>query len=220
MAIELPSGFGRRVNDLDLYIREVQAAVDVSEKARLRRLALVTACDLLRSVDDRNLDHALREILDAPGSQTRTDAKHLLEDRRAFNFFLHRIEDGLFEVAGLAPRTRARVLELLEPLSAEAAASIGSVRYQQLATSYRELCNEVCTLKTQVIDEDNELERSRQASAADTRIVNTLGAVALLVNAATGFAVAASLLFMPAVGMAACAASVAIGGVAQSLKPK
>jgi hypothetical protein len=220
MAFPLPSGFAKRVDDLDLYLREEAATPVKKDKDRLLRLALVTACALLDSVDDNSLEVTLKDLLSAPGAEVRKLAKLTLQEDRAFEFFLERIENGLLEVTGIEERTRKRILVLLREVRSDAIQNLDNLRYVQIVRAFRELRTQVCELKNKEIAEADEFERSRQRDEAHTRIVNTFGTVSILVNAAAAFAAAGSLLFLPAVALAACAASAALGSVAQSRKPK
>jgi len=219
MIFTLPAGFATRLDDLDLYLREEAAAVSRDDSDRLLRLALVTACQMLNSIDDKVLDAALHDLLQDPGAAVRDEAARILAEGRAFQFFLERIEDGLLEIVGASERTRKRMIEMIAQMRPAAAAQISTLRARDVVGAYRYLRTEVCALKDIAIAEADELERSRLRNQAHTYTVNTLGAATIAINTAAAFAAAASVLALPAVSLAATAASAALGAAAQSWKP-
>lgn len=219
MIFTLPSGFASRLDDLDLFLREEAAAVKQEEKDRLLRLALVTACQMLSSIDDSVLDAALTQQLREPGSEIREEAARVLAEGRAFQFFLDRIEDGLLEALGVSERARQRMTKALANMRPQAVAQLSTMQARRVVWDFRDLRGEVCAMKDTAIAEAEALERSRLRNQAHTYTVNTLGAATVAINTAAAFAAATSILALPAISVAATVASAALGAVAQSWKP-
>jgi hypothetical protein len=104
--MELPAQFSERINKIDNLLTKFTAAADEKEKEEALRLALVTSCELLRSIDMELLRGRLKEIFaeaDASESKWRSI---ILDDKGHFEFFLKNIEDKFLKHIGLNENAR------------------------------------------------------------------------------------------------------------------
>jgi hypothetical protein len=217
MSIELPPTFGYRVSNLTLTLDRYEAEVSESNKQGLMREALAMSCAMLSDLDLHRLEEDLGALLGSPGSKTRADAADILRRTDLYAFF-ELVEEQILDRAGVTFPARERVLDLLSQFRLEAAKDVEDVAPHDLTKAVGELRSWVCEFKERYVEAATTADERNQRAEAYTRVVNTLGTATIVVNTAVGFAGAASILFLPVISVAACAASAALGGIAARIK--
>ena len=94
----LPNSFAIRVGNLVHCLDQYDSATMDEEKDRLLREALAIACNLLTSVNEKELRFQLNKILNPDNIRDRHDAATILKRDDLFNFFLI-MEDELLRRA-------------------------------------------------------------------------------------------------------------------------
>lgn len=206
MAFSLPAGFKTEVNEFAKQVREFEAAVDENDKRVKLRLALISACRLLSSIDLQQLQVRLDEIY-GKSAATPDWQEKILGNEPHFAFFLENVEGGILDAIGIDADTRNRILHELKNLREPAATVNHRELWSGIVLSIASLRRDVCALK------DKEIERAQQR-AAHHKLVKTLCTVVIVANAV------GSVVF-PSATVLGLAASITIGGVSQRIpEPK
>jgi hypothetical protein len=216
MSFELPQGFGSRVDSLVYCLDRYNAAVSVSEKSNVQREALGICCALLASLKLDQLEETLQRIL---STLPREEAAEILRNSRLYGLF-EIMEDELLQRAGLGFSARERILGLLSSVRYEAAHEAAGLEPKTIVASTAELKMWICKASDDHLSDAEAARDESEVNERHTRLVNTLGTVAWVVNSAAGIAATASVLFLPVMSVAAVGASLVVGKVAESRKPK
>jgi hypothetical protein len=216
MSLDLPASFGPRVNSLVHCLDRYESAVSASEKEGLQREALSICCNLLGSLDLDQLQDRLQGIL---ATLPRDQAAKILEDTRLYDLF-EVMEDELLHRAGIGFAARDRILAVLRSVRYEAAHEAAKLDAKEIVASTAELKMWICKAKDDKLSSAGSAQDESAVNERDTRLVNSLGTVTWVVNSAAAVAVAASLLFLPVMSGAAVGASLIVGKVAESRKPR
>jgi hypothetical protein len=109
---------------------------------------------------------------------------------------------------------------LLAVLRLEAADDVAKLEAAQLTGAIDELRRWVCEYRERWMEAAVSAGDRADRNEAHTRLVNSLGTATIVTNTAVGLAGAASVLFLPVISVAACAASAAVGGIAARIKAR
>jgi hypothetical protein len=216
MSLDLPASFGPRVNSLVHCLDQYESAVSASEKEGLQREALTICCNLLGSLDLNQLQDRLQGILT---TLPRDQVAKILEDTRLYDLF-EIMEDELLHRAGIGFAARDRILAVLRSVRYEAAQEAAKLDAKEIVASTAELKMWICKAKDDKLSGAGSAQDESAANERDTRLVNSLGTVAWVVNSAAVIAAAASVLLLPVMSTAAVGASLVVGKVAESRKAK
>ena len=219
MSIELPASFGYRVSNLVLRLDQYEVATSMAERQQLMREALGMACNAFADLDLKQIESDLASLLGPPDSPVRADAAAILRRTDLYDLF-ERLEEQMLDRAGFTFPARERILQLLAVLRLEAAEDLASVQPQQLTGAIDELRRWVCEYRERWVEGAVDASARENRNEAHTRLINSLGTATIVTNTAVGLAGAASVLFLPVVSVAACAASAALGGIAARMKPR
>jgi hypothetical protein len=216
MSIELPAIFGSSVDSLVACIIRYEASVSETEKAGIQREALSTCCLLLSSLNLDQLYEAVRKVV---STMPRDQAAQILRDTRLYALF-EIMEDELLQRAGIGFAARERILEVLSSVRYEAAEEATTLDAKAIVDGTAELRMWVCKAKDDILSSATAAEQDSAGNERHTKLVNSLGTVAWVVNSATAIAVTASVLALPVMSAAAVGASLVVGKVAESRKAR
>jgi hypothetical protein len=219
MSIELPASFGYRVSNLVLRLDQYEAATSTAEREQLMREALTMACNAFADLDLKQLESDLATLLGPPDSVARINAAAILRRTDLYDLF-ERMEEQMLDRAGFTFPARDRILQLLAVLRLEAAEDVAQVEAQQLTGAIDELRRWVCEYRERWVEAAVDAGDRADRNEAHTRLINSLGTATIVTNTAVGLAGVASVLFLPVISAAACAASAALGGIAVRMKAR
>jgi hypothetical protein len=216
MSFELPASFGSRIDSLVSCLDRYESTVSASEKDEVQIEALNICCSLLGSLNLDQLQEALQKIL---RTLPREQAAEILRNSRLYGLF-EIMEDELLQRAGIGFAARERVLALLSSVRYEAAHEAAHLEAKTIVASTAELRMWICKAKDDKLSTAEAAQDESEVNERHTRLVNTLGTVTWVINSVAGIAATASVLFLPVMSVAAVGASLVVGKVAESRKPK
>ena len=133
MTYQLPYRFVERTDELAAFVRDYEATVDSKERAALLTKALVTACQLLSSIDLPILEMELQRIYaevrlyEREAIRTQTWYEAMFEEPGHFAYFLDNVEAGILCSAGLSQKSCQQILNDLRYLREHAAKSAAEI---------------------------------------------------------------------------------------------
>jgi hypothetical protein len=109
MTLQFPPMFSERLNRLDDTLSKYEAHPSDDQQAQYLREALVTSCEILRSVDLDDLHDEFQAIYEKAAAEEPKWRNIYLEDDGKFEYFLHTLENQILEHIGLNNTTRERM---------------------------------------------------------------------------------------------------------------
>jgi hypothetical protein len=210
MTLQFPPMFSERLNRLDDTLSKYEAHPSDDQQAQYLREALVTSCEILRSVDLDDLHDEFQAIYEKAAAEEPKWRNIYLEDDGKFEYFLHTLENQILEHIGLNNTTRERMRNYVH----DARYLAPGMSPAKITSALKFLKDDICMearverLTAQYKLEKEEKKRLYWSTAK--KITKTLAA---------GMVVANGLSFVVSIGISApvAAASGAAGGAAQFL---
>jgi translation elongation factor EF-G len=199
MTFSLPLNFKNDVNELGKLIDDLESTVDELKKDEYWRKSLVVSCRILKEINIEKLRVRITEVLAEAQEYHSHWFELIVEDELHFGGFIERVESGIISGAGINNSMRNRILSEIRSIREEAVKKHSEVTPNTIITGIEALRRDVCQAKDQVIE-------TAKRSAYHTKIVKTLCAIAILVNAVGN-------VFFPTSSPGALAASVVVGGI-------
>jgi hypothetical protein len=199
MTFSLPLNFKNDVNELGKLIDDLESTVDEMKKDEYLRKSLVVSCRILKEINIEKLRERITEVLSEAQDYNSHWFELIVVDELHFEGFLERVESGIISGAGINKSMRNRILNQIGSIREEAVKKHSEVTPNTITTGIEELRRDVCQTKDQVIE-------TAKRSAYHTKIVKTLCAITILVNAV-------GTVFFPTASPGALAASVVVGGI-------
>jgi len=155
MTFSIPPEFGHRVNRLDDLLIAYKAEVDEGKKRGLLRLAMVTSCEILQSIDKDNLLKSIEEIEE----KSNRDAvfNDIIANNDRFEYFLKNVENKAFEKVGINELARNRMISQLRV--ARQARATGNIK--GLSSAIEHLKYFFCSESDILIAIDSNAQRQR-----------------------------------------------------------
>jgi hypothetical protein len=206
-----PLTFARKVNELATSLRDAEAAADENAKDEHLRRAMVSACDLLQSIDLPGFEVELNRVFQN-GNEADTKWPEIMlggstEARHHFEFFLQNVEKAAFVAAGINEEAAERILEILRDLRSHAFDKLSEITPRFIVQNMEQLRNEVCSLKNEMVYAAEGQARMQRRGRAFKAGYKVLAFVAVVVDTAITF-------YHPNATDIAAIASVAVGGAA------
>lgn len=199
MPFSLPQNFQTDANELGRLVVELEAAVDEAKKDEYTRKALVVACQLLSSIDLKQLRERVVQVFASAEKYDPDWFGKIVGDEAHFKYFLSKVESAVIDAAGIDTLTRNRILDEIGSLRATAVKRCSEVSADSIGKGIEDLRTDVCQTKNRVI-------KKAERAAYHTKIVKTLCVVAILADA-VGQAIS------PVGSPGAFAASIVVGGI-------
>jgi hypothetical protein len=210
MTLQFPPMFSERLNRLDDTLNKYESYPDDDQRAQYLREALVTSCEILRSVNLDDLHDEFQAIYEKAAAEEPKWRDVYLGDGDKFEYFLHTIENQILEHVGLHSAARERMLRYVHDARHLAPGMSPAKITRALKFLKDDICMEARVKRLTAQYKLEEEEKKRLYWSTAKKITKTLAA---------GLVVANGLSFVVSIGIAApvAAASGAVGGAAQFL---